>query len=273
MNLFLFIVILSNIFSISLLALGCQNINNYNAMIELNQPFHQPCYGIILSKTQININDMCCLDFINNNICTEEYKLCYREYPNYDSSKNPSKNPSIETNKNNNLEKEHLGLIIILSILNFIAIFVLVYLYRIHENIAQNDISPRRTRESILQSNPLYQDLETESDISERDSDSYTSRENIGYDGYDDYDNIDRYTNNYKYNDLYPETSNNRYDNDNRYDYTYDNNYDDDGYDKIYSNARIKNSDIYSIPMKPSNNEPYNNITPEIKSEENTSNI
>lgn len=255
MNLFLFIVILSNIFSISLLALGCQNINNYHAMIELNHPFHQPCYDIILSKNQININDMCCLDFINNKICTEEYKLCYKEYPEYDSSKNPS----IETNKNNELEKEHLGLMIILSILNFIAIIVLIYLYRIHENIPQNDISPSRTRETgRLQPNPLYQDLETESNISQIDSDSYTSRENIGYDGDETYDNIDRYSYNYKYNDLYPETDN-RYDNTND---TYDNTYDDDdGYDKISTYAHLKSCDIYSVPMKPGNNEPNINTT------------
>ena len=262
MNLFLFIVILSNIFSISLLALGCQNINNYHAMIELNQPFHQPCYDIILSKNQININDMCCLDFINNKICTEEYKLCYKEYPEYDSNKNPSKG----TNNNNELEKEHLGLMIILSILNFIAIIVLIYLYRIHENIPQNDISPSRTRETgRLQPNPLYQDLETESDISEIDSDSYTSQDNIGYDGYDTYDNIDRYSYNYKYNDLYPETDN-RYDNtndtyDTTYDDTYDSSYNNDGYDKISTYAHLKNRDIYSVPMKPGNNEPKINTT------------
>ena len=250
MNLFLFIVILSNIFSISLLVLGCQNINNYHAMIELNQPFHQPCYDIILSKNQININDMCCLDFINNNICTEEYKLCYKEYPNYDSNKNPSK----ETNKNNDLEKEHLGLMIILSILNFIAIIILIYLYRIHENIPQNDISPSRTRETgRLQPNPLYQDLETETDISEIDSDSYTSQDNIGY---DTYDNIDRYSYNYKHSDLYQETDN-RYDN--NYD-TYDT-YNNDGYDKISTYAHLKNRDIYSVPMKPGNNEHNINTT------------
>ena len=263
MNLFLFIVILSNIFSISLLALGCQNINNYHSMIELNQPFHQPCYDIVLSKNQINVDDMCCLDFINNKICTEEYKLCYKEYLDYDSSKNPSKGTN---NNNNELEKEHLGLMIILSILNFIAIIVLIYLYRIHENIPQNDISPSRTRETgRLQPNPIYQDLETESNISEIDSDSYTSQENIGYDGYDTYDNIDRYTDKYKHNDLYPETDN-RYDNtndtyDNTYDNTYDTSYNNDGYDKISTYAHLKNRDIYSVPMKLGNNEPKINAT------------
>ena len=186
---FLFIVTSSNYFSDA-----CQNINNYHDMAKLNQPFHQPCYDIIISDNQINLDNRCCIDFMSNIICTQEYKECYREYPNY-SHGTSNTNTNTSTSISNNLKKEQFVMIIILAILNFIAIIILIYLYRIHENIIKNEIVPNIIRlQPASYTNQIYQDTET-------DTESNVSQDNTSYDyTYDNLDNVERY------NELYPDT-------------------------------------------------------------------
>ena len=232
-----------NILTILALSSGnCVSINNYNDMVSLNRPYQEDCYQKIINNDKINYNNRCCLNFLDNIECNQNYINCIDGIVISDAS-------SSDTSDSNKNLFGYSGFIltIVFSGLNFIAIIILVYIYRNQDNNpnqrcnrCNRDILRRdETIQPVSYTNPLYGDTSS-------------------IDTLQPYD----YGNNYNYSD-----SNDDY-NDCYY------NDDDDHYDKIESNPKTnideyyptkfqsKNvMETYSYPDKTKNKSKENNLS------------
>ena len=247
-----------NILTILALSSGnCVSINNYNDMVSLNRPYQEDCYQKIINNDKINYNNRCCLNFLDNIECKQNYINCIDGIVISDAS-------TLNTNNSNKNLFGYSGFIltIVFSGLNFIAIIILVYIYRNQDNNpnqrcnrCNRDILRRdETIQPVSYTNPLYGDSSSIDTLQ-----SYDYGNNYNYsDGNSNSNSNSNNNDNDDYNDCYYNDDNEHYD---KVESNPETNLDE--YDEYYDNKFYSENvmETYSYPDKTKKKSKENNLS------------